>query len=194
MNKNKAPTERRLVVSIISFLSDKMFSVSMQTDSDDNCKCRLLYLCPTATSQRRDHVGNLEARRALWRCIFMLPHKKNKRSSSYRRSQVNEWVLSLRTTFHIKLWIVSGGLSIYEYIITHWITCVFWVKKRAVCKSLFVYFGKYYEHVIDNSVYNMQLFMSQISVETLLIIKCTWMFGKQNLFQLRNTWKNIFDF
>lgn len=166
----------------------------MQTDSDDNCKCRLLYLCPTATSQRRDHVGNLEARRALWRCIFMLPHKKNKRSNSYRRSQVNEWVLSLRTNFHIKLWIVSGGLSIYEYIITHWITCVFWVKKRAVCKSLFVYFGKYYEHVIDNSVYNMQLFMSQISVETLLIIKCTWMFGKQNLFQLRNTWKNIFDF
>lgn len=174
MNKNKAPTERRLVVSIISFLSDKRFSVSMQTDSDDNCKCRLLYLCPTATSQRRDHVGNLEARRALWRCIFMLPHKKNKRSSSYRRSQVNEWVLSLRTNFHIKLWIVSGGLSIYEYIITHWITCVFGVKKRAVCKSLsFVYFGKYYEHVIDNSVYNMQLFMSQISVETLLIIKCT---------------------
>lgn len=38
MNKNKAPTERRfnLVVSIISFLSDKMFSVTMQTDSDDN--------------------------------------------------------------------------------------------------------------------------------------------------------------
>lgn len=124
----------------------------------------------------------------------MLPHKKNKRSSSYRRSQVNEWVLSLRTNFHIKLWIVSGGLSIYEYIITHWITCVFWVKKRAVCKSLFVYFGKYYEHVIDNSVYNMQLFMSQISVETLLIIKCTWMFGKQNLFQLRNTWKKYFWF
>lgn len=140
MNKNKAPTERRfnLVVSIISFLSDKMFSVSMQTDSDDNCRCRLLYLCPTATSQRRDHVGNLEARRAIWRCIFMLPHKKNKRSSSYRRSQVNEWVLSLRTNFHIKLWIVSGGLSIYEYIITHWITYVFWVKKRAVCKSLFI--------------------------------------------------------
>uniref|UniRef100_K1PPE0 Uncharacterized protein n=1 Tax=Magallana gigas TaxID=29159 RepID=K1PPE0_MAGGI len=43
-----------------------MFSVSMQTDSDDNCKCRLLYLCPTATSQRRDHVGNLEARRTLY--------------------------------------------------------------------------------------------------------------------------------
>lgn len=99
--------------------------------------------------------------------------KKNKRLSSYRRSQVNEWVLSLRTNFHIKLWIVSGGLSIYEYIITHWITYVFWVKRRTVCKSLFVYFGKYYEHVIDNSVYNMQLFMSQISVETLLIIKCT---------------------
>lgn len=73
MNKNKAPTERRfnLVVSIISFLSDKMFSVTMQTDSDDNCRCRLLYLCPTATSQRRDHVGNLEARRTLYGGVYL---------------------------------------------------------------------------------------------------------------------------
>lgn len=148
--------------------------------------------CYVTTTWSRGQFGGQE--NPIRRCIFMLPHKKNKRSSSYRRSQVNEWELSLRTNFHIKLWIVSGGLSIYEYIITHWITCVFWVKKRAVCKSLFVYFGKYYEHVIDNSVNNMQLFMSQISVETLLIIKCTWMFGKQNLSQLRNTWKNIFDF
>lgn len=45
MNKNKVLIERRLVVFIIFFLSDKMFFVLMLIDFDDNCKCWLLYLC-----------------------------------------------------------------------------------------------------------------------------------------------------
>lgn len=83
MNKNKAPTERSLVVSIISVLNDKMFSVSMQSDSDENVSAG--YYIYARLIRHNDRITW-----AIWKlgepcggvflCYLI---KKNKKSSSY---------------------------------------------------------------------------------------------------------------